>query len=68
MTIGVGQESVGVLKKRSDSLFCGVSKAIFTAIKSREEAIDTPNDASTSKEGQVAEEMEVDEHQQGEHI
>lgn len=37
MTIGVGQDSFDVLLERSNSLFCGMGKAIFTAVKSCKE-------------------------------
>lgn len=33
MTIGVGQDSFEVLHTRSNSLFCGMGKAIFTIVK-----------------------------------
>lgn len=34
MTIGVGQDSFDTLRERSNSLYCGMGKAIFTVVKS----------------------------------
>lgn len=34
MTIGVGQDSFDTLRERSNSLYCGLGKAIFTVVKS----------------------------------
>lgn len=33
MTIGVGQESFDTLRERSNSLYCGMGKAVFTLVK-----------------------------------
>lgn len=33
MTIGVGQDSFDMLRDRSNTLYCGMGKAIFTAVK-----------------------------------
>lgn len=33
MTIGVGQDSFETLKRQSNSLYCGMGKAVFTAVK-----------------------------------
>ena len=59
MTIGVGHDSFESLVNNPNSLYCGVSKAVFTMIKSCKENLAMLSSDTTSGDDQV-EQMEVD--------
>lgn len=49
MTIGVGQDSFDILRTRSNSLYCGMGKAVFTVIKSCKENKPKPQEATAEQ-------------------
>lgn len=59
MTIGVGHDSFDILQQNPNSLYCGVSKAVFTMIKGCKENLAMLSSAGTSGEHST-EGMEVD--------
>lgn len=60
MTIGVGQESFDILQQNSNTLYCGMNRAIFTMVKGCKENRAMLAGGSTSA-AQQSEKIDVDE-------